>query len=172
MAWSALRCWQDVAQLARAVVQPKEPALGLLLRDFQPFPPPDAVHPLDAHLPPLVEEQAADAPVAIAAVPRRQPNDRLGQSWCCVWVEACALNAQVTTLYFGAPIVGAEGGTNDTLAGVIDPLHSPLVRNGSISIPTTLANRKVSRGFGEAPRSGIPPTAQKKTPAFPPRLHQ
>jgi len=36
---------------ARAVVQPKAPALGLFLRHFQPFPPPDAIHALDAHLP-------------------------------------------------------------------------------------------------------------------------
>src|SRR6185503_16822100 len=65
---------------ARAVVEPEPPALGLLLWYFQPFPPPDAIHALDAHVPALVEEQAADAPVAIAPVPGRQPHDRLRQS--------------------------------------------------------------------------------------------
>ena len=57
----------------------RRPRLGCLLGDFQPFPPPDAVDPLHAHVPALVEEQAADAPVAVAAIPRRQPHDRLGQ---------------------------------------------------------------------------------------------
>src|SRR6185503_5869255 len=61
---------------ARAVVEPEPPALGLLLWYFQPFPPPDAVDPLHAHVPALVEEQAADAPVAIAAIPCRQPHKR------------------------------------------------------------------------------------------------
>ena len=60
---------------ARAVVQPQTPTLGLFVRDFQPLPPPDAVDPLHAHVPAFVEEQAADAPVAVAAIPGRQPYD-------------------------------------------------------------------------------------------------
>src|SRR5262245_57046578 len=49
---------------ARAVVQPKASPLGLFLRSFQRFLPPDAVDALHAHLPALVREQAANAPVA------------------------------------------------------------------------------------------------------------
>ena len=64
---------------ARAVVEPEASTFGLFLRDFQPFPPPDAVDALDAHLPAFVDQQSADAPVAVAAIPRRKPHDRLGQ---------------------------------------------------------------------------------------------
>src|SRR5215813_10779827 len=60
-------------------LEPQPPALGLLVRHFQPFPPPDAVHPLHAHLPALVEEQTADAPIAVAAIPGSEPHDRRGQ---------------------------------------------------------------------------------------------
>ena len=34
---------------ARTVVQPQPPALGLFLRDFQPFASPDTFHPLVVH---------------------------------------------------------------------------------------------------------------------------
>lgn len=65
---------------AAAVGQPQPPAFGVFRRNFQPFPPPHAVNPLHARVPALVEEQAADAPVAVAAIPCHQPHDRLGQS--------------------------------------------------------------------------------------------
>ena len=57
---------------AGAVIEPEAPALGLYLWHFQPFPPPDAVDALDDDLPAFVDQQSADAPVAVAAIPRRK----------------------------------------------------------------------------------------------------
>src|SRR5258706_11522185 len=65
---------------AAAVGQPQPPAFGVFRRNFQPFPPPHAVNPLHARVPALVEEQAADAPVAEAAIPCHQPHNPPGQS--------------------------------------------------------------------------------------------
>ena len=77
---------------ARAVVEPDTPTLGLLLRDFQPFPPPDAVDTLDAHAPALIDEQLADAPVAVATILRRKPHDRFRQRrFVCAHFRLAAL---------------------------------------------------------------------------------
>ena len=42
---------------ARAVIEPQTAPFGLLLWHFQPFPPPDAIDPLDVHPPALVDQQ-------------------------------------------------------------------------------------------------------------------
>ena len=60
---------------ARAVIQPKPAALGLLLRYFQPFPPPDAVDPFEVDPPAFLAKQHRDPTVAIAAIVRGKPDD-------------------------------------------------------------------------------------------------
>src|SRR5512135_2433246 len=52
----------------RTVIQPQPPSRPLFLRHFQPFPPPDPLHPILAHLPSSLFEQRRDASVAIPAV--------------------------------------------------------------------------------------------------------
>ena len=64
---------------ARAVSEPEAAAFGLFLRHFQPFPSPDALDPLLVHPPAFDAQQSADPPIAIAAVGRRQADDRRGQ---------------------------------------------------------------------------------------------
>ena len=77
---------------ARAIVEPETPAFGLLHRNFQPFPPPDAVDALDAHAPAFIDEQLADAPVAVATILRCKPHDRLRQHrFVCAHFRLAAL---------------------------------------------------------------------------------
>ena len=51
---------------ARPVVAPETAALVLLRWDFQPFPSPDPVDPLVAHVPAVGSEHLANPPIAIA----------------------------------------------------------------------------------------------------------
>src|SRR3984957_2083397 len=51
-----------------AVIQPQPAALWLFLRDFQPLPSPDPLHPLGVHHPASLAQQGRDPPVAVAAV--------------------------------------------------------------------------------------------------------
>ena len=53
---------------ARAVVEPQTAPFRLLLRHFQPLPPPDPPHALDVHPPALVDQQPADPSIAVASV--------------------------------------------------------------------------------------------------------
>ena len=64
---------------ARAIVQPQAPAFRLFAGIFQPFPPPDAIDPLQAHPPTLGAKQLPNPPIAVAPVLPRQTDDRLGQ---------------------------------------------------------------------------------------------
>ena len=64
---------------ARAVIQPEPAAFRLFLRHFQPFPPPDAIDPLEVHPPTLGTKQRGDPAIAVATVSRRQTDDRRGQ---------------------------------------------------------------------------------------------
>ena len=61
------------------VIQPQSSPGSLLLRHFQPLPPPDPLHPILAHWPACTPQQGRDPPVAVAPVLRRQGNDRSGQ---------------------------------------------------------------------------------------------
>lgn len=60
---------------AGPLVQPHTAALGLFAWYFQPFPTPDAIDALDVDPPAGGNEHLANAPVAISAIPRRQPDD-------------------------------------------------------------------------------------------------
>jgi nucleotide-binding universal stress UspA family protein len=63
----------------RPVVQPQPSPRFLFLRHLQPLPPPDALHPILAHLPARFTQLHGDPPVAIAPVFTGQCNDRFGQ---------------------------------------------------------------------------------------------
>ena len=63
---------------ARAIVEPQAAPLGLFGWYFQPLTPPDALHPLEAHMPALLFQQPVDAPVAIATILACQCDNR-----CC-----------------------------------------------------------------------------------------
>ena len=65
---------------AGSVVQPKTPAFRLPSRDFQPLPPPDALHPLGIDPPTVGPQQRGNAPIAVAAISTGQPDDRRGQN--------------------------------------------------------------------------------------------
>ena len=62
------------------VIQPQSSPGSLLLRHFQPLPPPDPLHPILAHWPACTPQQCRDPPVAVAPVLRRQGNDRSGEA--------------------------------------------------------------------------------------------
>ena len=64
---------------ARSIVEPQTAPFGLLHWHFQPFPPPDAIDAFDVDPPAFGDQHLADAPVAVAAIPRRQPHDGGGQ---------------------------------------------------------------------------------------------
>ena len=64
---------------AGPIVQPQTAAFGLFAWHFQPFPTPDAIDALDVDPPAFGDEHLANTPVAVAAVPRRQPDDRSRQ---------------------------------------------------------------------------------------------
>ena len=51
------------------------PALGLLLGDFQPFPPPQPLHALVIHRPALPTQQPRNPPIALPPILRRQRDD-------------------------------------------------------------------------------------------------
>ena len=59
----------------RAVIQPQPPALGLLLRDFQPFTSPNAVNALLIHMPAIPPKQGCDPAITISTEPFRQMDD-------------------------------------------------------------------------------------------------
>src|SRR5262249_34178479 len=63
----------------RAVVEPQPPARPLLLRHLQPFPPPDPLHPVLAHLEPGLVQQRRHPAVAVAPIVTGQRDDRRGQ---------------------------------------------------------------------------------------------
>ncbi len=52
----------------------------LFLRDLQPLPSPDALHPLGIDVPPFRMKQGGDTPVTVAAILARQADDRRRQS--------------------------------------------------------------------------------------------
>ena len=64
---------------ARPVIQPEAAAFGFFLWHFQPFPPPDAIDPLVVQPPAFGAKQRGDPAIAVAAVSRRQTDDRRGQ---------------------------------------------------------------------------------------------
>ena len=60
---------------ARPVAEPKPTFLRLLLRDFQPLPPPDPFDALHVHCPSDLTEERGDATVAVAAKPAGERDD-------------------------------------------------------------------------------------------------
>lgn len=66
---------------ARPVVQPKPYFLSLLLRDLQPFTPPDPFDPLVVHTPACVVQQTGDHAIAIAPVFVSQLDDFVRQAF-------------------------------------------------------------------------------------------
>lgn len=64
---------------ARTVVQPQPTALRLLVRHFQPLPPPDALDPFDVHDPASLMQHRGDAAIAIAAILEGERRDVGGQ---------------------------------------------------------------------------------------------
>src|SRR2546428_10155822 len=63
----------------RTVVQPQSSSRLLFSRHFPPFPPPDPLHPVLAHLPSCLLEQRRDPSIAIPAVLAGQRDDRSRQ---------------------------------------------------------------------------------------------
>ncbi len=59
----------------RSIVEPETAPFWLFLWHFQPFPPPDAIDPLDVDMPTSGNKHLADAAIAVAAVLRGQPDD-------------------------------------------------------------------------------------------------
>ena len=64
---------------ARAVVEPEVASLWLLLWDFQPLSPPDALNPLGVHRPACTAQEGVDPPIPVAAVDLGQLDDVSGQ---------------------------------------------------------------------------------------------
>ena len=60
---------------ARSIVEPQTAPFRLFHWHFQPFPAPDAIDAFDVDPPAFGDKHLANAPVAVAAVPRRQPHD-------------------------------------------------------------------------------------------------
>ena len=65
--------WSDPN--AGAVTQPETATFRLFHRHFQPFTPPDAIHPLLVHMPAIPSQQGRDAAIAIPAEPLGQGDD-------------------------------------------------------------------------------------------------
>jgi hypothetical protein len=93
---------------ARSVIEPEAPTFWLFAWDFQPFPPPDAIHALDADAPAFLHEQLPNAPVAVTPVLGRQSDDGPG--------ERCLI---VTNLWL-ATLAGARLTDNHTCASFGD----------------------------------------------------
>ncbi len=64
---------------ARPIVQPEPPLFLLLLRNLQPFAPPDTFDPLVVHVPARIVEQTCDHPISVAAILICQLDDIVGQ---------------------------------------------------------------------------------------------
>ena len=69
---------------ARPVGAPQPPALGLLLGDFQPFPPPQPLHALVIYRPALPTQQPRNPPIALPPRLRRQRDDPGHQPWLII----------------------------------------------------------------------------------------
>lgn len=65
---------------AGAIVQPEPPLFLLLLRDLQPFTPPDAFDALVVHVPACVVQQPGHHAISVAPVPIGQLDDVVGQT--------------------------------------------------------------------------------------------
>lgn len=64
---------------ARSVIQPEPASLRLFLGNLQPLPPPDALDAFGVHRPALGPQHRRDPAIAIAAIPRGEPDDVGGQ---------------------------------------------------------------------------------------------
>ena len=64
---------------ARPIIEPQSCPLGLLAGYFQPFPPPDPLHPLVVHLPTAVLQESGDPTVAVPTKVPCQSDDIDGQ---------------------------------------------------------------------------------------------
>lgn len=64
---------------AGPVMEPEPPPLRLLLRNLEPFTPPNVLDPLETDRPTILLQQPVDAPISIATKPGSHANDRPGQ---------------------------------------------------------------------------------------------
>src|ERR1039458_263221 len=64
---------------ARTVVQPQPASWLLLRRHFQPFPPPDPLHPVPSHIPTRSLQHRRDPAIAVTTILARQLDDRSRQ---------------------------------------------------------------------------------------------
>jgi hypothetical protein len=60
---------------AGAIIEPKPPSFGLLLRNLEPLSPPNPLHPLVIHFPAFLSQKNDDPPVTIATISSCQLND-------------------------------------------------------------------------------------------------
>src|SRR3954469_10887144 len=111
---------------AGPIRQPQPPALGLLLRHFEPLPAPDPFHPLVVHPPARVPQKSRDLAIAIAAIlarefdqvgrepflvimaPRRLALGRAMLAECATGATLGDLEGQLNMLNTGAPTRGAQ----------------------------------------------------------------
>ena len=70
---------------ARTIVKPQPPALGLLLRNLEPFTAPDTLDPFGIDHPSFVAQQRCDPAIAIATILLRQPDDCSCQRLLICW---------------------------------------------------------------------------------------
>ena len=97
---------------ARSVVEPQSAPLGLLARNLEPLPPPEALHPLGVHGPAFSPQQRRNTSVAVSAVLCCQADDRSGQ--CLFIISAAGLfplgRAMLTDNRAGAPLGDTQFG--------------------------------------------------------------
>ena len=63
-----------------SIIEPEPAFLRLLVRNFEPFAPPDPFHPLVIDMPARVVEQSRDHAISVAPVLAGQRDDVLGQA--------------------------------------------------------------------------------------------
>lgn len=65
---------------ARPVIEPEPTALRLLLRHFEPLPPPDALDPLAVHMPAGIAQQGSHPAIAVTAILPGESDDVFGEN--------------------------------------------------------------------------------------------
>ena len=92
---------------AGAVIQPETASLWLFHWHFQPFTPPDAIHPLLVHMPAIPSQQGRDPAVAIPAEPFSQGDDgRCQRILVLAWHTRLALGGTVLADHAAGPALG------------------------------------------------------------------
>ena len=101
----ALVCWSEPH--TRAVIQPETATFWLFHRHFQPFTPPDAIHPLLVHMPAIPSQQGRDPAITIPAEPFSQGDDgRCQHILVLAWHTRLALSGTVLADHATGPALG------------------------------------------------------------------